>query len=338
MNAHLLDAREVLGRGRRIVEVRQLEGHKDIVWAVAFSPDGKRAVSAGGFQPGPSGRGFVPGNKDFAVRLWDVVAGRELRRLEGHADAVACLAFSPDGRRVLSAGAETLKLRDDATTARVSLAMGEALSEKGDHGAAVKRYFAAYGRDHGLAPAVAEKLRRMIEAEGSLPLASLALGKILASEGRSTEAVEALRAARTADPKLSDTVLGELQRLRDAAPADPQPGLLMLAILAESGDHKRAVQVISALLDARSDLASVLAGHLDRILKADPQQAFATFELGRALQQLGLHPRSAASYLAAFRLDATLAPMILRRLQEAIEPTASHRSASALAYVTEPIK
>ena len=221
--------------------------------------------------------------------------------------------------RVLSAGAETLKLRDDATTARVSLAMADALIEKGDHGAAVKRYFAAYLRDRGLAPAVTEKLRRLIEAEGSLPLASLALGKILASEGRSTEAVDALRAARTADPKLSDTVLAELQRLRDAAPADPQPALLMLAILAESGDQKRSVQVISALLDARSDLASVLAGHLDRILKADSQQAFATFEMGRALQQLGLHPRSAASYLAAFRLDATLAPMILRRLQEAIE-------------------
>jgi len=221
--------------------------------------------------------------------------------------------------RVLSAGAETLKLRDDATTARVSLAMGEALSEKGDAGAAVKRYFAACGRDRGLAPAIIDRLRKLIEAEGSLPLASLALGKILGSEGRPAEAVEALRAARAADPKLSDTVLAELQRLRDAAPGDPQAALLMLSMLAESGDHKRAVQVISSLLDARSDLASVLAGHLDRVLKADPQQAFATFEMGRALQQLNLPTRSAASYLTAFRLDATLAPMILKRLQELIE-------------------
>lgn len=221
--------------------------------------------------------------------------------------------------RVLSLGAETLKLRDDETTARVSLAMGDALREKGDGGAATKRYFAAYGRDRALGAAVIERLRRLLEAEGALPLGSLALGKVLASEGRCGEAVEALRAARSADPKLSDTVLSELQRLRDAFPADPQPALALLAILGESGDHKRAVQAISALLDARPDLASVLAGHLDRILKADPQQPFAAFEMGRALQHLKLLPRSAASFLAAFRLDASLAPMIMKRLQETID-------------------
>ena len=221
--------------------------------------------------------------------------------------------------RVLALGAETLKLRDDASTARVSLAMGDALREKGDGDTATKRYFAAYGRDRALGAAVIERLRRLIEAEGSLPLGSLALGKVLASEGLCGEAVGSLRAACASDPKLSDTVLSELQRLRDSFPADPQPALEMLVILLESGDHKRAVQAISPLLDARPDLASVLAGHLDRILQANPQQPFATFEMGRALQHLKLLPRSAASYLAAFRLDASLAPMILKRLQEMID-------------------
>ena len=232
---------------------------------------------------------------------------------------VQVLAIARRFDRVLTLGAETLKIRDDATMAPVLLVMGDAMREKGDGGNATKRYFAAYGRDRSLATGVIERLRRLIEAEGSLPLGSLALGKVLASEGLCADAVASLHAARASDPKLSDTVLTELQRLRDAFPADPQPALEMLVILQESGDHKRAVQAISPLLDSRPDLAAVLAGHLDRILKADPQQPFATFEMGRALQHLKLYPRSAACYVAAFRLDASLAPMILKRLHEMID-------------------
>jgi HEAT repeat protein len=90
----------------RGVEVRQLPGHQDLVWAVALSPDGRQALSAGGYQPGPDNKGLVPGNKDFAVRLWDVTTGKELRRFEGHTDVVSAVAFLPDGRRILTAGAD----------------------------------------------------------------------------------------------------------------------------------------------------------------------------------------------------------------------------------------
>src|SRR5262245_25262846 len=96
---------------------------------------------------------------------------------------VQVLALARRFDRVLTLGAETLKMKDDASTAPVLLAMGDALREKGDGGGATKRYFAAYGRDRSLGSGVIEKLRRLIEAEGSLPLGSLALGKVLASEG-----------------------------------------------------------------------------------------------------------------------------------------------------------
>jgi tetratricopeptide (TPR) repeat protein len=225
--------------------------------------------------------------------------------------------------RVLSTGSETLKLRDDETTARVYLAMGDALRHKGDSGAAVKRYFAGYGRNRSLGAGVIERLRGLIAEEGTHPLSSLALGKVLSSEGRPAEAVEALGAARAADPKLSDAVLSELERLREAFPAEPQSGLAMLLILAESGDNKKAVQVIASLLDTRPDLASVLTGHLDRLLKADPQQAFAAFQMGRALQHLKLLPRSAAAYMQAFRLDPTLAPLLLKGLHEMMSTSPS---------------
>ncbi len=87
-------------------EVLQLPGHQDIVWSVAIAPDGRHALSAGGYQAGPGNKGLVPGSKDFAIRLWDLTSGKELRRLEGHTEAVSALAFTPDSRRVVSTSAD----------------------------------------------------------------------------------------------------------------------------------------------------------------------------------------------------------------------------------------
>src|SRR5262249_50152470 len=87
-----------LGTGR---ELSELGGHADIVWAVAFAPDGKHAASAGGMQELP-GVGHVAG-RDCAARLWEGSAGKDVRRRAGHAEAVRALAFSKDGRRILSA-------------------------------------------------------------------------------------------------------------------------------------------------------------------------------------------------------------------------------------------
>ena len=53
------------------------------VLAVAYSPDGRSLATAG---------------EDAAIVLRDLPPARPRSRLEGHADAVTCLAFSPDGK------------------------------------------------------------------------------------------------------------------------------------------------------------------------------------------------------------------------------------------------
>jgi RNA polymerase sigma factor (sigma-70 family) len=68
------------------------------VWHTNLSPDGK--VLAVTYQP--SGRGiFSP----FGVKLWDTATGKELHDLPGHRNYVEVLAFSPDGKYLVSGGA-----------------------------------------------------------------------------------------------------------------------------------------------------------------------------------------------------------------------------------------
>jgi RNA polymerase sigma factor (sigma-70 family) len=83
-------------------ELRRIEGHGAEVIRVAFSPDGKLIASA----PKVSfrdGKRLPPNEQDSAVRLWDASTGKEVGRLEGHPDGATCLAFSPDGKRLVTA-------------------------------------------------------------------------------------------------------------------------------------------------------------------------------------------------------------------------------------------
>jgi WD40 repeat protein len=65
-------------------------------YALALSPDG-RVAAAGG--PGVTSR------NNETLRLWDTTTGKQLLQLEGHTGDVSALAFTPDGKTLLSAGA-----------------------------------------------------------------------------------------------------------------------------------------------------------------------------------------------------------------------------------------
>jgi hypothetical protein len=75
-------------------------GHTANIHAVAISPDGKIAASAGG---GAKVENDVPTIYGTGILLWDVKTGRPLGQLAGHTGEVRDLAFSKDGKRIASA-------------------------------------------------------------------------------------------------------------------------------------------------------------------------------------------------------------------------------------------
>ena len=66
-------------------------GHTSDVFEVAFTPDGKRVVSAG---------------KDATIRIWDATTGEQLSTLKGHEGRIDGLAVSPDGSSIASGGSD----------------------------------------------------------------------------------------------------------------------------------------------------------------------------------------------------------------------------------------
>jgi hypothetical protein len=113
------------------VATRRLRGHKGRVLSVAFSPDGVHALSGGAdrtarlwdlelFRPAwiaPLGANAAP----FPACIpWAALhacvgtpAGREVRRLEGHASPVNCVAFTPDGLRAVTGGGAVVPGKPD---------------------------------------------------------------------------------------------------------------------------------------------------------------------------------------------------------------------------------
>ncbi|KAL5522202.1 hypothetical protein ACEPAF_2059 [Sanghuangporus sanghuang] len=76
---------ETIGTKRPLKYMRVLEGHKEAVWSVAISPDGRLIASA---------------SSDHTIKVWDFHSGEEIMTL---ADKSYKVSFFPDGKRLASA-------------------------------------------------------------------------------------------------------------------------------------------------------------------------------------------------------------------------------------------
>jgi len=126
-------------------------GHSGSVDSVAYSPDGKYALSGSGINIklwevgsgkeirnftghleaiysvtfSPNGHYALSGSGDKTLKLWDVETGKEIRTFSGHSYDVRSVAFSPDGKYILSgSGDKTLKLWEVGTGIEIRTFLG----------------------------------------------------------------------------------------------------------------------------------------------------------------------------------------------------------------------
>ena len=77
--------------------------HTKSVWSVAYSPDGKTALT---------------GSDDKTVILWDLQSGKRIQTLKGHTSGVTSVAYSPDGKTALTGSFDGTTRSWDLTTGK----------------------------------------------------------------------------------------------------------------------------------------------------------------------------------------------------------------------------
>ncbi|MSQ96764.1 MAG: WD40 repeat domain-containing protein [Gemmataceae bacterium] len=114
--------------GKRLLNIK-MEDVADCL-SVAYSSDGRRIATGS--------------NTNNLVKVWDAETGKHLLTLKGHTESVRGVAFSPDGKRIISGGWYSVRVWDVETAKEV---LKLEANTKGVWRIAVK-WVAGSGRDH----------------------------------------------------------------------------------------------------------------------------------------------------------------------------------------------
>ena len=94
--------------------------HPDPVWAVAFRPDGKAFATGSGHSVEHDGHMVGVGE----AHIWDAASGEVILTGPRHAHDIIAVAFTPDGRTLITASKDkTARFWDAATGAEVGTAI-----------------------------------------------------------------------------------------------------------------------------------------------------------------------------------------------------------------------
>lgn len=109
-----------------------LTDHSDAVWSIAFVPSPSHPLESGPaalvnesiYQSWQTGCLLASAGVDRNIRLWDSQTGQCLNTLSGHRDTVCAIAFSPDGKTLIS-GSDHVKIWDVATQHSLTTITGQ---------------------------------------------------------------------------------------------------------------------------------------------------------------------------------------------------------------------
>lgn len=117
------------GRTVRTIRGEVGRGHEGKIFSLALSPDGKQLM-VGGYLGTFTGKRDRTDEDAHKIRVYDFKSGTLQRLLVGHTGVVQSMAFSPDGRRLISGGG-----LGDLSAIIWDVASGRVLHRLGGHGA-----------------------------------------------------------------------------------------------------------------------------------------------------------------------------------------------------------